>query len=194
MRAYRAAPGAAALAPLPFARSLLERAHQALGGLQTRLHGPRAATENAIGQVVASGGAPGAGLAGLTKAVALCAATATGAAACLGAGVVPAPLGLVGDAPASRPAASRDATAAPESRPAATSAPLPDHTPTRSPESADTHRDPEPPPPPAEQETVPTEAGAFEYAPEAPPPAPAPVAAPSAAETGTGGAAGEFGP
>src|SRR6476469_5566469 len=32
MRAYRAAPGAAALAPLPFARSLLERAHQALGG------------------------------------------------------------------------------------------------------------------------------------------------------------------
>jgi RNA polymerase sigma factor (sigma-70 family) len=202
MRAYRAAPGAAALAPLPFARSLLERAHQALAGLQARLHGPRAATENAIGQAAASGGGRGAGLAGLTKAVAVCAATAGGAAACVGAGFVPAPLGLVGDAPASKPVSSRDAAAAPASRPAPTSVPLPDPSPTRSPEPADTHREPEPSTPPAEQEAVPAEAGAIEYAPEAPAsepssaptPAPAPAPAPSEAGTGAGGAAGEFGP
>jgi RNA polymerase sigma factor (sigma-70 family) len=194
MRAYRTAPGAAALAPLPFARSLLDRAHQALAGLQARLHGPRAATESAIGQVAASGGARGAGLAGLTKALAVCAATAGGAAACVGAGVVPAPLGIVGDAPASRPAASRDAAAAPASGPAPTSAPLPDPSPARPPAPADNHHDPEPPPAPEEQEAVPTEAGAIEYAPEAPAPAPAPVATPSAAESRAGEAAGEFGP
>lgn len=194
MRAYRAAPGAAALVPLPFAQSLLERAHQVLAGLQARLHGPRAAAESAIGQVAASGGGGGAGLAGLTKALAVCAATASGAAACVGAGVVPSPLGLVDGAPASKPAPARKAAAAPARRtaPAPVAPPESSPTPTRSPNAADPHPDPELPPVPEEQEAVSTEAGAVEYAPEAA--APPPAAAPSAPATPTDGAAGEFGP
>ena len=92
MRAYRAAPRAAARSPpLPLAsRSLLERAHDALLALQSRLPGQRGAAESAVAQVAAAGGARGAGMAGLAKLLAICAGTAGGAAACVGAGVVPA--------------------------------------------------------------------------------------------------------
>ena len=60
MRAYRAAPGAAAaLAPVPIAvPSLLDRAHEALAGLQARLPGGgRALSESTASQVAAAGGA-----------------------------------------------------------------------------------------------------------------------------------------
>jgi RNA polymerase sigma factor (sigma-70 family) len=107
IRAYRAAPRAAgALAPLPLAgRSLLDRLHDALSGLHSRLPGQGVAADSAVTQVAASGGARGAGMAGLAKLLAVCAGTAGGAAACVGAGVVPAPLDLTPDHPiASRPA------------------------------------------------------------------------------------------
>ena len=100
MRAYRAAPGAAAaLAPLPIvARPLLERAHEALAGVQARLPGRGGAlTETSMSQVAATGGARGVGTAALAKALAICAGTAGSAAVCLSAGVVPGSLGLETD-------------------------------------------------------------------------------------------------
>ena len=59
LRAYRAAPpAAAALAPtLPGARSLFDRAHEAFAGLASRLNGGGGATDSALSQVAATGGA-----------------------------------------------------------------------------------------------------------------------------------------
>ena len=96
LRAYRAAPGAAAaLAPaLPLSRSLLERAHDALASIASRLPGQEAATDSTISQVATAGGARGVGMAALAKVLAICAGTAGGAAACVAAGVVPAPARL----------------------------------------------------------------------------------------------------
>ncbi len=98
MRAYRAAPRAvAALAPVPIvARPLLERAHEAFAGLQAKLPGRGTALGDAsMSQVATAGGARGMGTAALAKVLAVCAGTAGGAAACVTAGVVPAPpLGL----------------------------------------------------------------------------------------------------
>jgi RNA polymerase sigma factor (sigma-70 family) len=190
MRAYRAAPRAAgALAPLPLAgRSLLDRVHDALGELYSRLPGQRGGAESAVAQVAASGGTRGAGMAGLAKLLAICAGTAGGAAACVGAGVVPAPLGLTPDrtvvsspAPAAVPAATGDGEEAATPGLPGTSSPAPDpkpEPPEEKPEAA------------PEASAVPVEAGAVEYE---PPPAP-PPAEPVSSSASAGSAAGEFGP
>lgn len=95
LRAYRAAPAAAAaLAPaLPASRSLLERAHDALASVTARF-GSGPGSDATLSQVAASGGARGAGVAALAKVLAVCTATAGGAAACVATGIVPAPLPL----------------------------------------------------------------------------------------------------
>ena len=91
MRAYRAAPrAAAALAPaLPAARSLTERLHDLVGGAQSRLPGRTGATETAVSQLTAAGGTRGSGMALAAKILTACVGTAGGAAACVAAGVVP---------------------------------------------------------------------------------------------------------
>jgi RNA polymerase sigma factor (sigma-70 family) len=199
LRAYRAAPGAAAaLAPaLPLSRSLFERAHDAVTGLAARFGGGGGG-DTTISQVAASGGARGAGVAALAKAAAICAGTAGGAAACVAAGVVPAPLAVGGEhekAPAIERKLDRVAIAEwdHESGPIYEDAPAtPD--PSASPPVA---ADPAPASKqvPAAAEALPaapaTASGAVEYAPEPAPaaPAPSPAAAPS-----SGSAAGEFGP
>jgi RNA polymerase sigma factor (sigma-70 family) len=96
LRAYRAAAGAAAaLVPgLPLSRSLLDRAHDAFAALAARFGGGGTSADSALSQVAAGGGARGAGIAALAKAVAICVGTAGGAAACVATGVVTAPLDL----------------------------------------------------------------------------------------------------
>lgn len=187
MRAYRATPAAvAALAPaLPVSRSLLERAHELLVGLHSRLPG---AGDTGLTQAAAAGGSRGAGMAALAKALAICAGTVGGAAACVATGVAPAPLDIAPEhsteARVERvskrvledsvppPVEYEPAPAAAEPQPHQPPAPQP-------------VAEPEPPAPAPET----AEAGAVEYAPE---PAPAPVAEPSSASSGS--AAGEFGP
>jgi RNA polymerase sigma factor (sigma-70 family) len=194
LRAYRAAPGAAAaLAPaLPLSRSLLERAHDALASIASRLPGQDAAADSTISQVATAGGARGVGMAALAKVLAICAGTAGGAAACVAAGVVPAPLDF-GPEPAKKPAIERSATSGAaqasagveyEPAPAAEPAPQPPSQPRKQ------HDEPKPAP---EAEPVPSSGGAVEYTPEAAAPA---VVAPPPSEGGSssGSAAGEFGP
>ncbi len=98
LRAYRAAPGAAAaLAPaLPLARSLFDRIHDACTGLAARFGGGGNA-DSALSNVTATGGVRGAGTAALAKALAICVGTAGGAAACVATGVVATPLQLSHD-------------------------------------------------------------------------------------------------
>ena len=192
MRAYRAAPGAAAvLAPVPIvARPLLERAHDALAGLQVRLPGRGGAlTESSVSQVAAAGGARGAGAAVLAKALAVCAGTAGGAAVCVGAGVVPAPLGLDGDR-----------SVAPHVERVAESLPRDDEPLVRPAEEPAAEPDVEEPPPEPVAEQPPPEVAAsaevaipVESAPPAEPP-PAPSGVPAAPQTTSANPAGEFGP
>jgi RNA polymerase sigma factor (sigma-70 family) len=94
LRAYRAAPGAAAaLAPvLPLRGSLVDRLHDAYAALATRVGGGSAASDSTLGGFAATGGTRGAGVAALAKVLAICAGTVGGAAACVATGVVPAPL------------------------------------------------------------------------------------------------------
>ena len=95
LRAYRAAPGAAAalLPTLPPVRgSLADRLHDAYAALATRVGGGSGASDSTLGGVAASGGTRGAGVAALAKVLAICAGTVGGAAACVATGVVPAPL------------------------------------------------------------------------------------------------------
>ncbi len=198
MRAYRAAPRAVAvLAPAPFAlRGLLDRAHEAFAGLQARLPGQGGGvTEASVMQMSASGGAGGAGVAGMAKVLAVCAGTAGGAAACVAAGVVPAPLGLAAEravAPkVQRVLATPDAGAS-----GVVESP---------PEPAEAGPPADPRPEQVEPTPVAVETGAVEYRPEAPeaapPPEPAPPPVSSAAEAPppapaapSGNPAGEFGP
>ena len=199
LRAYRAAPAAAAaLAPaLPLHRSLLERAHDALTGLAFRVSG--GAGDTGVPGVAAGGGTRGIGLAALAKLAAVCVGTAGGAAACVAAGVVPAPV----------LSSERDATPALERvRPPAASAAEVDYEPEPGPAPAAT----EPPPPrhqpkqrhegeaqaPAAAEVAPaplpaSSSGATEYeAPSAPETAaPEPI---SSSGSEGGSPAGEFGP
>jgi RNA polymerase sigma factor (sigma-70 family) len=193
MRAYRAAPGAAAaLAPVPIAaRSLLERAHEALAGVQARLPGRGGAlTETSMSQVAAAGGARGIGTAAIAKGLAICAGTAGGAAVCLSAGVVPAPLGLDADR-AVTPHVERIAKSLHrEARavPTVTPAPEPVTDPaaeTLAPEPVEER----PPPQVAESAEV---AVPVESTP--PEPAPMPSTAPAATQTTAANPAGEFGP
>jgi RNA polymerase sigma factor (sigma-70 family) len=190
MRAYRAAPrAAAALAPAPLAaHPLLDRLHEALGGLHARLSGSgRAAAESAVTQAASTGGTRGAGLAGLAKLLAICAGTAGGAAACVGAGIVPAPLGLASQhRVVARPAAEASLPeAAAEQDAPAIAAPGPAPMPQREPAVAE-GESPEPEP----TEPPPAQAGAVEYpTPPASPPPEAPQPPPT-----SGDPAGEFGP
>lgn len=191
VRAYRAAPGAAAaLAPaLPLHRSLLERAHEAIANLAGRLGGGRT---DAVSQVAGGGGAGGMGATALAKVAAICISTAGGATACVATGLVPAPLDL---GPGHRQAPARERQAETTAQPASQSVdyePAPETTPPKpGPAGASTR---EPAPAAAEPVTEPAEAagesGAVEYAP--PPEA---SAEPAATESpASGSPAGEFGP
>jgi RNA polymerase sigma factor (sigma-70 family) len=189
MRAYRAAPGAAAvLAPVPIAaRPLLERAHEAVAGLQARLPGRGSAlTETSMSQVAVAGGARGIGTAALTKALAICAGTAGGAAVCLSAGVVPAPLGLDGDRTVSPQVERVAESLRHEPQRAAAPAAEPE------PEAVAEPPLPEPVEEPAPEVAPSTEVAAPATTESAPPPEPAP--APPAPATTQSAAAGEFGP
>lgn len=187
MRAYRAAPASvAALAPaLPVSRSLLERVQEFFLGIHSRLSG---ASDNGLTQVAATGGTRGAGMAALAKALAICAGTVGGAAACVASGVAPAPLEITPqhstEARIERVSqrAIEEATPPPvEYEPAATPAP-------QSPQQLQ----PEPEAEPVEPVQEATEAGAVEYT---PPPEPAPTPAPvESSGSSSGSAAGEFGP
>lgn len=195
MRAYRAAPASvAALAPaLTVSRSLLERVQEFFVGLNARLPGAGGAGEGGLSQVAATGGTRGAGMAALAKALAICAGTVGGAAACVATGVVPAPLGIEPHSPpakverASEPAIEETAPAAVEYEPAPAAA------------AADTQPQPKPKPKPEPEPEPPApapeavEAGAVEYAPQPPEPTSAPSAAEST-DASSGNAAGEFGP
>jgi RNA polymerase sigma factor (sigma-70 family) len=202
LRAYRAAPGAAAaLAPaLPAGRSLLDRVHDALAELASRFGG--GAGDSALSQVGAGEGTRGAGMAALAKvkAAAICVGSVGGAAACVATGVVPAPLDLSPDR-ARTPAIERTLDPAIAARWSTDSgvqyAPVPAPAPPRRPPAPT--RPKAKPEPVATAEPLPTTApppsGPIEYAPP-----PEPVAAPEAAagggsEASTGGdPAGEFGP
>jgi RNA polymerase sigma factor (sigma-70 family) len=198
LRAYRAAPGAAAaLAPaLPLARSLLDRAHDGFAGLAARFGGG-AGSDPALSQVAASGGARGAGMAALAKIAAICVGTAGGAAACLATGMVPAPLNG-GDRQTKTVvierklepdiAAEWNSESGVEYEPAAPPA-APDPAPVTP------HHEPAPAPQAVSTPTPETAGGATEYVPE---PEPVAVSEPggeggSAAAT-AGSPAGEFGP
>lgn len=189
LRTYRAAPAAAAaLAPLP-ARSLLERAQDALVGLATRFGG--GGSGDTVSQVAMGSGAGGGGIAVLAKVAAVCVATAGGAAACVATGLVPAPL----HSDHNPTARERQVMASPREEPVAEVEYAPE------PVASEPSPEPEPPHPrhkePLEAEATASEpaptsdSGAVEYA---PPPAPEPEPAPAPAESSGGNPAGEFGP
>jgi len=193
LRAYRAAPrAAAALAPaLPAGRSLLERAHDALADLAGRFAG---GGDPGLTQVATTGGARGAGFAALAKTVAICAGTAGGAAACVAAGVVPAPL-EIGHGQTKAAALERtidpSVTAEWGRGSGAEYEPVPQPTPPAepAPTADDTAKTV-----PAESEPAPMPAsGAVEYTAE---PEPEPVAEPASESVSaeTNDPAGEFGP
>lgn len=197
LRAYRAAPrAAAALAPLlPVAasRSLMERAHEALAGLYSRLPGQGGAADSALSGMAAGGGTRGAGMAVLAKVLAACVGTAGGAAVCVATGVVPAPLGLMPEQER-QPAIERPAPAATAS--GVDYEPAPEPAPVEPPEEEREKKkqaEPEATPEPVASST---DTGAVEYTPP-PAPAPAPAPAPSSSgssSTSSGSPAGEFGP
>jgi DNA-binding CsgD family transcriptional regulator len=95
LRAYRAAPGAAAaLLPIvpPARGALVGRLHDAYVAVATRVGGGPGTSDSTLGALAATGGTRGAGMAALAKALAICAGTVGGAAACVATGVLPAPL------------------------------------------------------------------------------------------------------
>jgi RNA polymerase sigma factor (sigma-70 family) len=198
MRAYRATPAAvAAIAPaLPVSRSLLERAQELLVGLHSRLPGGRAgAGDTGLAQVAATGGSRGAGMAAIAKALAICAGTVGGAAACVAAGVAPAPLGIE---PQHAVQARIERVSARALEQTASAASESETTPPGA--EADTEPHPANGSRPDQESPAPVteaEAGAVEYA-----PAPEPAATPSEPAShmvepsvpSSGSAAGEFGP
>lgn len=203
LRAYRAAPAAAAaLAPaLPLHRSLLERAHDAIAEVAARLGGGRGG--DALTQVAGGGGAGGLGAAAVAKVAVVCLAGAGGAAACVAAGLVPAPLDAGAD-PAKPAALERrvdetvQGSAKVEYEPAPVATPEPEPKPDAHP--AHTHHQAASEAAPATAEPAPeasepaSSSGAVEYAPP-PAPEPAPVSEPAPVESSEGGdPAGEFGP
>jgi RNA polymerase sigma factor (sigma-70 family) len=200
LRSYRATPAAvAALAPaLPVSRSLLERAQEALVGLQARLAG-RTAGDVGISQVAATGGARGAGMAALAKTLAICAGTVGGATACIATGVVPSPLSA-GTPPSAQARIERVSPQVLAEAAAAEQEPVPAQTPIDQ-RTADAK---EPTEAVADEAAEPAVTDAAEYSPPAPvSPAPEPAAAtpeassapaPAPASGSGGGAAGEFGP
>ncbi|HEX6753985.1 MAG TPA: sigma-70 family RNA polymerase sigma factor [Solirubrobacterales bacterium] len=199
MRAYRAAPRiAAALAPaFPPSRSLLERAHDALAGIASRLPGMGGGAESAT-QMGAAGSAGGIGVTGLAKLLALCAGAAGTATACIATGALP---GLPADADppprsAIERAADRPRAATVEYEPTQPLAPRPDPPAKREPKDQAGE---------ASADVAATPTGAVEYeapSPVEPPPpveAPSPVEPPPPPESvatppSSGSSAGEFGP
>jgi RNA polymerase sigma factor (sigma-70 family) len=222
LRAYRAAPGAAAalLPVLPSARgSLIDRLHDAYAALATRVGGGSGASDSALGGIAASGGTRGAGVAALAKVLAICAGTVGGAAACVATGVVPAPLFDPPDHQA-RPAAkvshhprhlAQDATVTPtpDYEPAPPTEVEPEPQPQ---EEAPAHREKAKPDPRQSEATTeetsstppPSESGAVAYTEPAPAPEPVEATSPSSSSSSSSGtagsaassgsAAGEFGP
>jgi hypothetical protein len=194
MRAYRATPAAvAALAPvLPVSRSLLERVQDFLLSLHSRLPGAGGASDGSLAQLATAGGSRGAGMAALAKALAICAGTVGGAAACVLTGVAPEPLGIGApdDAGAKIERVSQRALEG-------TALSAPEYEPDSEPAEADAQPassakpEPEPEPEPVAAETV--EAGAVEYSPPPPEPAASPAPAESSGAS-SGSPAGEFGP
>lgn len=195
LRAYRAAPAAAAaLAPaIPLHRSLLERGHDLVANLASRLTGAGGGDVAASGAAAGSGSA-GLGAAALAKLAAACIGTAGGAVACVAAGVVPAPPGLASD-PAPAPHLERRHQQATDAEPAPVIYEPQPVAPTPEPDA-------EPKKAAAPHEEVREEAVAATPSP-APVPAPAEYAAPvsepvveSAPSESSGGGdpAGEFGP
>jgi len=193
MRAYRATPGAAAaLAPVIPARSLLERIQDLGAAVQSRLPFGGGSGDSAISQVAAAGGTRGAGMAAVAKLLTVCAGAAGGAAACVAAGITPAPLLPHHEAkPPVLEHVSKTSfeTPAPETIEPPPPAPEPEPAPrpAPTPETVEHAPAPEPTPPTPE-----TSAGAVEYTPP-PPPAPAPSSGQSSPPS-SGSAAGEFGP
>jgi RNA polymerase sigma factor (sigma-70 family) len=193
MRAYRVAPAAvAALAPaLPVSRPLLERAHELIVGLHSRLPGVGGASDASIAQVAAAGGTRGAGMAALAKVLVICAGTVGGAAACVATGVTSAPLGIEPQHATRANIERLSERVLEEAAPSTVTyepAPPPSQTQTQQPQSA---QPPQPATPEPAPEPTSADAGAVEYE----PPAAEPAAAP-AEQTGasSGSAAGEFGP
>jgi RNA polymerase sigma factor (sigma-70 family) len=194
LRAYRATPAAvAALAPaLPVSRSLLERAQEAFFGLQARVAGAIGGGDGGVAGAVAAGGTRGAGMTALAKALAICAGTVGGAAACVAAGVAPTPFDPSAQrtAPASIERISESALE--DSGPPAVEyqpAPAPEEAKPAHPHGDDQRKAPEPEPVVAEP--APETAGAVEYS---PPPAEPTPAVTDPAGSSSGSAAGEFGP
>jgi RNA polymerase sigma factor (sigma-70 family) len=195
LRTYRAAPGAAAaLAPaLPLHRSLWERVQETFTEASSRVGSGRG---EALSQL-AGGGAGGAGI---VKAAAVCVAAAGSTAACVGAGLLPAPLDLAGGgAPHLERRQERRLAELPAvvAAPAAEPAPAPEIKPDPVPEpEVPAEQDPQPEAPaasePASAEPAPVAAEAIEPA----PPTPEPVAepAPASQSSSAGSPAGEFGP
>ncbi|HET7177196.1 MAG TPA: sigma-70 family RNA polymerase sigma factor [Solirubrobacterales bacterium] len=188
LRAYRATPGAvAALAPaLPLSRSLLERAHAVLSEIHSRLPGQGGAADSVAAQVAAAGGTRGLGTAALAKLLTVCLGTAGGAAACVAAGVAPAPFDL---APDQTKAPRLERISIPPAEAAAAGPVGGEATP---PAPATKPRGQRKRPAPAPAPNV-AEAGATEYTVPSPPPAPAPAGGEPASPP-SGAAAGEFGP
>jgi len=192
MRAYRAAPAAAAaLTPaLPIGRSFLARVQDAFAGLAGRLGG-EGATDSALSQIAAAGGWRGAGTAALAKALAICVGTAGGAAACAATGVVPVPFTAEperSEAPSEeRPAAAEGVAESGSAQIEYAPEPEPPQPP---PEPPPTPQDPPPVSRPAPEAPPATAGGSVEYVPPPPPPT-APV---KPSGSGGGDPAGEFGP
>ncbi len=197
LRAYRATPAAVAglMPALPIARSLPERAHQALADLGARLG--LGAGEQSASQVAMAGGARGAGAAGLAKVLALCAGAA-GSAACVVTGVAPLPLAAEREerAPAIERRLDRDALADWQASTSEDEAPEPAPVPVEEEPAGEPAHAPPPQPEPELEPAAPAGAAAE----PAPTPAPVPVAA-TPIEAGSppataaaGSAAGEFGP
>ena len=194
MRAYRAAPAAAAaLAPaLPVGRSLLDRTHDAVAGLAARFSGGGATSDSTLTQIATAGGTRGAGMAALAKLAAVCVGTVSGAAACVATGVVPAPLDLAANE-SSPPRIERTTTQAEEEAPTPAAVEYEPAPPPTEPETSQEATKPKQDKDPAAVEPTPipeAASGAVEYTPPvetAPPPA-------STSGASSGSAAGEFGP
>jgi RNA polymerase sigma factor (sigma-70 family) len=191
MRAYRAAPRiAVALAPaLPPSRLLLERVHELVAGLGSRLSGIGGAGDSAAAQIAAAGGSRGAGMAALAKLLALCAGAAGGAAACVVAGVVPPP--DLNPTHTRAPAIERSSVRPAEAE--ASEAVQYEPAPAQPPAKPEPDQGPEQATP-EEEPTIEAGAptGAVEY--EAPAPAPEPSGPSGSESSSSGSAAGEFGP
>ncbi len=188
MRAYRAAPRIAiAFAPaLPPSRSLLERAHELIAGLGSRLPGVGSAGDSVATQIAVGGGSRGAGVVAFAKFLALCAGAAGGA-ACVAAGVLPAPdlNPQRSIKPTVERSSARSTTVEAEEtvqyEPAPSPQPEPKPTPTAEAQS-----------PSAEVDAAPS--GAVEYEAPAPAPSPEPSGTSGGESATSGSAAGEFGP